>query len=113
MKLSVVVFSLAVIAVMGCASKGTVESSTARQQLEDRLNARIGKANKQDLVQEFGPANWCREEDGLEKCRFYKKLDTKWQGEKKDRVHRETYDEVIADFDSKGVLKAFQASAQR
>ncbi len=74
----------------------------------------MGTATKGQFIQEFGDAQWCSPKDnGEETCRFYKKTATKWIGEPKDREHYEAYDEVIADFDSKGVLKAIKTKAQR
>jgi len=101
--------------VVGCASGGKVtESSDARKDLEQRYEKRVGAATKQDFVTEFGPANWCRQQPtGEETCRFYKKLATKWMGDKKDRVHREAFDEIVAEFDGEGTLKSFKANAQR
>lgn len=103
--------------VAACASSergGSQDSSTAKRDLEEKYNNKVGTATKTDFVQEFGPANWCRQQStGEETCRFYKKLQTKWMGEKTDRTHRETYDEVIADFDTNGVLKSFKVAAQR
>ena len=97
-----------------CSSEKVTDSGSARRDIEERYNNRVGVATKQDFVQEFGPANWCRQQPtGDESCRFYKKITTKWMGEKTDRVHRETFDEVIAEFDSNGVLKSFKANAQR
>lgn len=105
--------ALFAVALAGCSSTGSVESSTAKKQLQEKYEKKVGTASKQDLIQDLGPASWCKQDEGTETCRFYKKLDTKWAGDKKDRVHRETYDEVIAEFDAKGVLRSFEASAQR
>lgn len=101
--------------IAACASKSiTPTSSNAQRDIEERLNDRIGKATKQDLVQEFGTANWCRPQPGGdESCRFYKRIGTAWSGDTANRVHRETYDEVFADFDSNGLLKSFKANSQR
>lgn len=105
---------LFVLAACASTEKGGGDSSTARRDLEERYNNKIGVARKEDFVQELGPANWCRpSSSGEESCRFYKKIATKWMGEKTDRTHREAYDEVFADFDSNGVLKSFKANAQR
>jgi 3-methyladenine DNA glycosylase Tag len=103
-----------IVLVAACASKQTGESTDAKSNLEDKFSKRIGHATKQDFIQEFGPANWCRQEpSGEEKCRFYKKITTKWMGEKKDRVSREAFDEAFADFDLEGVLKSVKVNAQR
>lgn len=98
-----------------CAGKKTTQSSgDARREIEDRYNNRVGTATKEDFTQEYGPANWCRPLGaGGETCRFYKKIAVVWTGETNDRVHRETFDEVIADFNSEGILKSFKAAAQR
>lgn len=112
MKNLILLVILSVIA--SCASKQT-SSSDARQQLEDKWTKRVGSATKSDFVEHFGNAEWCRAEPtGEESCRFYKKVATKWVGEaKRDKKSYESFDEVIANFDTNGTLKTFKASAQR
>jgi hypothetical protein len=107
-------FLILAIALSSCAHKETT-SADAKKALVGRYEERIGKATKEDLIEDFGNPEWCRpqEETGNETCRFYRKKDTKWMGGKKDRVHYEAYDQIFADFDSSGVLKTFKASAQR
>lgn len=107
-------YALMVLALVSCASQKTMESGEAKQALENKFAPRVGAASKQDFVQEFGPASWCRSQPtGDETCRFYKKMETKWMGDPKNRVARETYDEVIAEFDENGVLKTIKTGAQR
>lgn len=104
------------LALSGCASKKAADMSSgdARQALDRKFADRVGKATKNDLVEELGSPNWCRPQpSGDESCRFYKKIGTKWTGEIKDKSHHEQYDEVFADFDSNGVLKSFKANSQR
>lgn len=108
--------SLAVVTLLvaSCASKKTMDSSDARQSIEDKFANRIGVATKEDFVQEFGNANWCRPSPtGDENCRFYQKVGTKWTGEKTDKTYREAFNEVFAEFDTTGVLKSFKVNAQR
>jgi hypothetical protein len=90
------------------------KSGDARLSIEQRYNNRIGSATKEDFVQDFGAPNWCRgQSTGGETCRFYKKTGVVWTGSETDRQHHDTYDEVVADFDSNGILKNFKAAAQR
>ncbi len=110
-------FVLGLVVVLGgCASKQGVPSSEALSSLDEKYTSRVGKATKADFVEEFGQANWCRPAasgSGEESCRFYKRIGTKWMGEKDNRSHRETFDEVFTEFDASGVLKSFKANAQR
>lgn len=109
-------FALALAAVVaGCASKQTASSTDVKKELETKWEKRVGSATKSDFVEDFGDPEWCRpsEDTGTETCRFYKKKGTKWMGEKTDRKHYEAFDEIVADFDSKGVLRSFKANAQR
>lgn len=97
-----------------CAGKKVVTASSAKKDLEDRYNPKIGSATKADFVEYFGTAEWCRPQDnGEEACRFYKKIETKWTGDPTDRKHYDTYDQVMANFDSNGTLKSFKADAVR
>ena len=112
-----VIYSAAVLALAaglgGCAGKET--TTDAREKLESTWAPQIGKATKAEFVEKYGDAEWCKphEESGEETCRFYLKKGTKWLGDKKDRKHFESGDDVVADFDNTGVLKAFKAKAQR
>lgn len=109
-----IVFVGLVFMIANCASNKPMESGEARQALENKFAPKVGVATKQDFVQELGPANWCRSQPtGDETCRFYKKLETKWMGDAKNRSTRETYDEVLADFDENGILKSIKTNAQR
>lgn len=84
--------------------------------LEQDFSSKVGTANKGDLIESFGNAEWCKVEDsGTETCRFYRKKGTKWIGEKKqkDKKPVETGDQIIAEFDKEGILRSFKASAQR
>ncbi len=99
-----------------CSSKKEIVSpSEAKKHLDEKYTALVGKATKQDLISDFGNPEWCRMEDnGLEVCRFYRKKGTKWIGEEgRDKKSVSRYDQIIADFDSKGILKAFTSSALR
>ncbi len=97
-----------------CSHKSVTSSSDAQKELTAKYTNKVGTATKEDFVQEFGPASWCRDEADLKTCRFYKKIKTEWMGEPPtDRVHRETFDEVLATFDVNGTLKSFKATAQR
>jgi len=99
---------------ISCASKKTVSSSDAKRTLEEKYAALVGVAAKSDLVEEFGNAEWCQsKEGGAETCRFYRKLASKWIGEKREKKSYDTFDELIADFGSDGKLKGFKANAQR
>jgi hypothetical protein len=111
MKIYHALFMLLVVA--ACSTTST-DSGNARKSIEDKYNERIGKATKQDFVQEFGDANWCRSQPtGDESCRFYKRIGTRWIGEKPDRVPHEMFDEIYSDFDSNGVLKSIKVNSQR
>jgi len=103
-----------IFVIVSCASKQT-SSSDARQELDDKWMKRVGSATKSDFVEHFGNAEWCRSQaTGEETCRFYKKVATKWIGEsKRDKKNYDSFDEVIADFDTNGTLKSFKANAQR
>lgn len=112
MKLLTIAIALLVVA--ACSSQKNVTSADAEKSLKQRYEAKIGSATKTELVQEFGNPEWCRDNDmGGETCRFYKKLDTKWMGPTTDRKNYSTYDEVVADFDTNGVLQKYDAKAQR
>lgn len=105
---------VAVALVAGCASKKVMSSGEAKAQLQEEWTNRIGTAQKSDLVQTFGNAEWCRENSGGEECRFYKKVATNWVGEdKRDKKSYLAFDEVVATFDSEGTLKTVKANAQR
>ena len=108
-----VLFGLvAIVSLIGCASKET--SAEAQARIEKKYEERVGTARKAELIEDFGTPEWCRANDsGVETCRFFKKKGTKWMGEKRDRTHYTTYDEIVAEFDEKNVLRAFKASAQR
>lgn len=99
----------------GCASAPpTTTSGEARKALEDKYTPMIGSARKSDFVTEFGNAAWCKPKDtGAETCRFYKKIMTKWTGDKKDRKSYEMFDQIVAEFDPNGQLRSFETDAQR
>jgi len=108
-----ILFALLVLAMAGCGSSPT-RSTDVREDLDGEWKDRVGKATKSDLIEKFGNAEWCRpQESGSETCRFYRKVGTKWTGEKLDRKHYEQFDEVVADFGSDGKLRAYKANAQR
>lgn len=109
--------SLFLIAIIftGCSSSPET-SKQAQAKLEENFEEKIGSATKSELVEYFGNAEWCKLEDsGRETCRFYLKKGIKWIGEKlqKDKKALETGNQIIAEFDKDGVLRAFKASAQR
>lgn len=100
--------------ITGCASKKILSSGEAQAQLQSYWSDRIGSAIKGDLIQSFGNAQWCRDNDDGEECRFYKKIGTKWVGDdKKDKSSYVAFDEVVATFDKRGKLLSVQANAQR
>jgi hypothetical protein len=90
-------------------------SSEARTKLQEKYKDKVGNYNKTDFIEEFGSANWCRpKEPGGETCRFYKKIGTKWIGEEgRDKKNLEMFDEIVAEFDGKGMLRSYEANAQR
>lgn len=98
-----------------CSSKKDVTTAEAKKQLDENYSAKIGTATKQELISDFGNPEWCKQEDsGTETCRFYRKKGTKWIGEEgRDKKNISRYDQVIADFDTNGILKSFKASALR
>lgn len=109
-----ILYSLVAVAVAACASKTISQTPDARKDLEERYAQKVGVATKHDLTQEFGAPAWCRNNpSGEETCRFYKKIGTKWMGDKKDRTNYEQFDEVVAEFDSNGVMRSFKSNAQR
>ena len=108
-----VMLSLVFLLSLNCASK-KINTSDAKQELEDKYSKQIGTATKSDFMEQFGNAEWCRPQpSGDETCRFYLKRGTRWLGEKRDRKSYEQFDEIVADFDSAGKLKSFTANAQR
>ncbi len=117
MKKNTALVSLTVgIAILaGCSGKKTTSSTEARTEMESKWAPMVGKATKTEFVEQYGDAEWCKpiEDTGEETCRFYLKKGIKWVGDKKDHKHFEQGDNIVADFDSKGVLKTFKAAAQR
>src|SRR5688572_5587240 len=92
---------------VGCASKKT--SSEARQELESKWSDKVGVATKSDFIEQYGNAEWCQPDTNGETCRFYYKKGTKWMGDnKRDKKSFETFDEVVAEFDSSGKLKGYK-----
>ncbi len=110
---SIFFISLHSIFLAGCAHKES--SADARKRLDSKWEEQLGQATKSELIEDFGSPEWCRKDDaGEESCRFYRRKNTQWVGEKKtDRKAYSAYDEVLADFDSTGRLKTFKANAQR
>ncbi len=105
---------LGLVLIASCAGKGTKSSADALKDLNKRYSDKVGAANKTELVEEFGQADWCEQRPGgSETCRFYKSMGTQWKGDKETRTRYEAYDEVIADFDGKGVLRDYKAKSQR
>ena len=104
-----------ILITIGCSHKPT--TAEAKKSIEDKYTPKVGAATKRELVEEYGSPEWCKlEEAGNETCRFYKKRGTKWIGDKetkRDKKNVEQFDQVIADFDSDGVLRKFKADAQR
>ena len=113
MKLILIV-AAALLVTAGCSHKETT-SAQAQKALEEKYTPQIGTATKTELVQEFGNPEWCKpnEETGEETCRFYNKKGVQWMGDKMDRKHYEKFDQVVANFDSKGILRSFKADALR
>ncbi len=108
-----VAFILAFL-VVSC-SHAPTSSANAKELLEEKYRPLVGKATKNDFIENFGEAEWCRPAgDGEETCRYYKKVQTKWVGEEKtSKKDYLAYDEVVADFSRDGTLKDFKAKAQR
>jgi hypothetical protein len=108
-------FSL--LLVLASCSHKKETTAEAGKNLEDKWTPKVGSATKNEFIEEYGNPEWCKQEDsGLETRRFYRKKGTKWIGDKetkRDKKPIEQYDQVIADFDTHGVLKAFKSSAQR
>ena len=97
-----------------CAHHEITTSADAKRALDERYKKEIGAATKADFVEAFGEAQWCRPQPGGEEtCRFYNRLETKWGGDKLNRTHYDTYDQVVAVFDTNGTLKSFESTAQR
>lgn len=101
---------------VGCAANET-KSSEAREKLEKAFEPQIGKATKSDFIEQFGPAQWCRQQEtGTETCRFARKVGTKWVGDKADKTDRkrvEQFDNVLTEFDGNGRLRNFEVDTQR
>lgn len=108
---------LSLFILAACASNPTPRgenTAEATAELERRYAEKVGRAQKSELVEEFGPARWCEAKAGqAEQCRFYRNMGTRWRGDKEDRTHYEAFDEVIADFDGNGNLRAYKVKAQR
>lgn len=103
-----------VFALGACASKKTMTSAEALKDLNDRYSEKVGKANKTELVEEFGTADWCeRKPSGVETCRFYKSVGVQFRGDKEKKTRYETFDEVVAEFDAEGTLRDYKARSQR
>jgi hypothetical protein len=113
-KRSIVWLGLGAAAAMSaCASKPS-SSGEATSKLEDKWKSKIGVARKTDFIEDYGTAEWCRNEtSGEETCRFYKKGKTRYLGDGRDKKAVENYDEVVADFAVDGTLKSFKANSQR
>ena len=108
--------SACLVFAVGCSSHKVKGENTADaiQSLEKKYSDRVGKAQKPELVEEFGRAQWCNESPGgAETCRFYKSLGRQWKGDKENRTSYDAYDEITADFDTQGYLRSFKAKAQR
>src|SRR3954468_15679236 len=104
---------LASLMLVACAHKTEPAESTAeaKRNLEEHWKGRLGSANKEEFVSEFGNPAWCKVSSGQEEtCRFYKKIKTKWIGEAPDKKSIELFDEVVADFGTDGTLRQFKAN---
>jgi hypothetical protein len=101
---------------LSCATKKPT-TAEAQKNLDEKWTPQVGTATKNELIAEFGNPEWCKMQDeGTETCRFYKKKGTKWIGDKetkRDKKPVEQFDQLIADFDSNGVLRNLKSSAQR
>ncbi|MCB0404156.1 MAG: hypothetical protein KDD51_05170 [Bdellovibrionales bacterium] len=96
----------------GCASKTTTES--ARASIEERYKGKVGTARKGDFVEDFGPADWCKQEPGGgETCRFLRQTGTAWKGSTRYQKSYATFDEVVANFAPDGTLRRYEVKAQR
>lgn len=98
--------------VTACASKSTTES--ARIDIEAKYKSKIGSARKGDFVQDFGPADWCKQEaGGGETCRFLRQAGTAWTGSTRYQKSYSTFDEVVANFAPDGTLRRYEVKTQR
>ena len=105
------IVSLTFLAV-NCSSKKT--TSDAKPDLDTNWTKKVGTATKNELIEEFGRAEWCKSEGGGgETCRFFMKKGIRWAGDKTDKKAIVQYDEIVASFDPKGVLREFKSNAQR
>lgn len=86
----------------------------AKRDIEEKWKPLMGKATKQEFVQEYGAPSWCEFSDGKEEtCRFHKTMGEKWVGDRLNKRRVEIYDEVVATFSVDGTLKTFDPKAQR
>lgn len=97
---------------LSCASKKT--TTDAKADLDNTWTKKIGSATKNDFVEDFGRAEWCKPEAaGGETCRFFMKKGVRWAGDKTEKKAIVQYDEIVANFDPSGVLREFKSNAQR
>ncbi len=106
---------LAIFLLIGCASSEIKMSShEAKEKLEKKYSSKIGVIGVQELTEDFGPPEWCKDsETGTRVCRFYRKYETKWTGPKTDRKHYDTFDEIVAEFGYDGKLRSYEIRTQR
>ena len=100
---------------LSCTNK-EVTTAEAEKKLSDKYTPKVGVATKNEIMEEFGNPEWCKPDaSGSETCRFYRKKGTKWIGEKeqKDKKALERFEQIIADFDTNGILRGFKSSAQQ
>ncbi len=102
------------IVLAGCASKPTMQSTKAQNDLEEQLVKQVGSGRKADLVESFGDPDWCEQSAaGTETCRFSKVMGEKWIGPKKFQKKTVIKDEIVADFAPNGTLRSFKVNSQR
>ncbi len=111
----ILILVLPLFVMVSCSSAPKAEkTSNAVKDLDARYAEKVGKANKTELVEEFGTADWCEPKaGGGETCRFYKAMGLQWRGDKENRTKYQTFDEVVAEFDSQGVMREYKARSQR
>lgn len=114
MKNAFIVFAMTMILV-SCSSTKPTSTADSNSDLEKRMTAKLGTATKEELITEFGNAEWCKEENttGGETCRFYLKKGTRWIGKDRFKKSVEQFDEVTAHFDGSGIFRSFKSKSLR
>lgn len=110
-------FTIGLLLIAACSSKPVTQSEESRKDLDKTWKARIGSTTKTDMVEEFGNAEWCTQDEAgaTETCRFLRKKGVKWVGEKNDTDKKrvDQFDQVIGTFDRQGILRDIETKVQR